>query len=312
VSNLDPGGDYIVRATAMQGAVRAFACRTTETCREAVRLHQLSPLAAAALGRLMSGVLMLTQDLKRTEDSITAIIRGDGPLQGLTVIGEGDATVRGLVIQPVVETRYIRPGKLDVGSAVGTGTLTIMRDLGLKEPYIGRVRLVSGEIAEDLTYYLAVSEQIPTTVSLGIKMDQQGVLHAGGLMVQLMPDTGEEAIEYLEQRIAGFPEISQLMEEGFNPHQILDLLFGDPDIKYLGVTPCAYACHCSRDRMERNLLTLGRAELEELAADPAGINLECHFCSTQYRFSQKDIEVLLKSLPHMEIPSCNSLDSVIE
>lgn len=293
----DPGGDYIVRATALKGAVRAFACRTTDTCREAVRMHQLSPLAAAALGRLMSGVLMLTQDLKDPRDSITAIIHCQGPLQGLTVIGEGDATVRGLVIQPIVETRYLAPGKLDVGSAVGAGTLTVMRDMGLKEPYVGKVRLVSGEIAEDLTYYLAVSEQIPTVISLGIKMDQEGIRTAGGFMVQLLPDAGDEVAEYLEKRIAGFPEFTHLMEEGFNPHQVLDLLFGDPDISYNGVTPCSYACHCSRDRMERNLLTLGRQELEELAQTESGINLECHFCNASYRFSQQDIKNLLASLP---------------
>ncbi len=293
----DNGDDYIVRATALKGAVRAFACRTTAICREAARLHQLSPLAAAALGRLMSGVLMLTQDLKRTEDSITAIIQGDGPLQGLTVIGEGDATVRGLVVQPVVETHYLSPGKLDVGSAVGEGTLTITRDMGLKEPYTGRVRLVSGEIAEDLTYYLAVSEQIPTAVSLGVKMDREGVLLAGGLMVQLMPDAGDEVAEYLERRVAGFPEITHLMSEGFNPHQLLDLLLGDPDIQYNDVTPCFYRCHCSRDRMARNLITLGRSELAELAADPAGINLECHFCSQHYHFDQREISELLKNLP---------------
>lgn len=295
--NTDPGGDYIVRATALKGAVRAFACRTTDTCREAVRMHQLSPLAAAALGRLMSGVLMLTQDLKDPRDSITAIIHCQGPLQGMTVIGEGDATVRGLVIQPIVETRYLAPGKLDVGSAVGAGTLTVMRDMGLKEPYVGKVRLVSGEIAEDLTYYLAVSEQIPTVISLGIKMDHEGIRTAGGFMVQLLPDAGDEVAEYLEKRLAGFPEFTHLMDEGFNPHQVLDLLFGDPDIRYNGVTPCAYACHCSRDRMERNLLTLGRQELEELAQTESGINLECHFCNASYRFSQQDIKNLLANLP---------------
>lgn len=296
MNQTDPGGDYIVRATAMNNAVRAFACRTTDTCREAVRVHHLSPLAAAALGRLMTGVLLLTQDLKRTEDSITAIIRSDGPLQGLTVIGEGDATVRGLVRQPIVETSYLRPGKLDVGAAVGAGTLTIMRDLGLKEPYIGTIRLVSGEIAEDLAQYLAVSEQIPSVVSLGIKMNREGVYLAGGLMVQLMPDAGEEVTEWLEQRVAGFPDVTHLLEEGFNPHQLLDLLFGDPDIQYHTVTPCSYTCRCSRERMERNLFTLGRAELSSLASEPDGINLECHFCARQYQFSRQDLESMLVNL----------------
>lgn len=293
MSQTDPGGDYIVLATAYNGAVRAVACRTTELCREAVRLHSLSPVAAAALGRLMSGILLLAQDLKRPEDSITAIINSDGPLQGLTAIVDGDATVRGFVNQPVVETTYIRPGKLNVGAAVGEGTLTVMRDLGLKEPYIGKVRLASGEIAEDLTFYLAVSEQVPSAVSLGIRMDQDGIRQAGGLLVQLLPDAGEEIAEHLERRVTGFPEISSLLEDGFNPHQLLDLLLGDPDIQYLAVTPCSYNCHCSRERMFRNLAALGRADLEELAADPAGVNIECHFCSTHYHFDAKDIADLL-------------------
>ena len=293
MNQTDPGGDYIVRATAYQGAVRAFACRTTEVCREAVRLHGLSPVAAAALGRLMSGVLMLAQDLKHPDDSITAIIRSGGPLSGMTVIADGQSTVRGLVNVPATETTYIRPGKIDVGAAVGEGTLTIMRDMGLKEPYVGNVRLVSGEIAEDLTYYLAVSEQIPSAVSLGVSMDQQGVLHAGGLIVQLLPDASVEIAEHLEKRVAGFPEITFLMEEGFNPHQMLDLLFGDPDIQYLAVSPCIFECHCTRERMRRNLAALGRKDLQELAADPAGVNIECHFCNRQYHFDQTDVAELL-------------------
>lgn len=293
MSNQDPFGDYIVRATAYNGAVRALACRTTEICREAVRLHNLSPVAAAALGRLMSGILLLAADLKHPDDSISAVIKSNGPLQGMTVVADGRSTVRGLVIMPSAETTYIRPGKIDVGAAVGGGSLTVMRDIGLKEPYVGTVQLVSGEIAEDLTYYLAVSEQIPSAVSLGIRMDQQGILQGGGLLVQLMPGASEETAEHLEARVAGFPEISYLMEEGFNPHQLLDLLLGDPDIQYLAVDPCSYKCHCTRERMLRNLAALGRQDLRELADDPAGVNIECHFCNKHYHFEQIDIAELL-------------------
>ncbi len=292
----DPGGDYIVRGTALQGAVRIFACRTIQTCREAVRIHGLSPLAAAAMGRLMSGVLMLTQDLDLPGDTITAVIRCQGPLQGLTVVGEQNATVRGTVMQPVVETVYQKPGKLDVGAALGKGTLTVIRDMQLKEPYTGQVELVSGEIAEDLTAYLAISEQIPTLISLGVKMDQQGITQAGGLMVQMMPDADASVADYLEKRIGGFPEISYLLEEGFNPHQILDLLLGDPDIHYHTVTPCSYACPCSRERMERNLIALGHEELSKLAEDPQGINLVCHFCGSTYSFKQQEIESLVQQI----------------
>ncbi|MGI6333047.1 MAG: Hsp33 family molecular chaperone HslO [Saccharofermentanales bacterium] len=289
----EPKGDYIVRATAYRGAVRAFACRTTALCREAVRLHQLSPVSAAALGRLMSGALMLAHDLKESHQSITAIVRGDGPMQGMTVVAQGDATVRGLVIQPVVETRYARPGKLDVGSAVGRGTLTIIRDLGLKEPYTGTVQLVSGEIAEDLTYYLATSEQTPSAVSLGVRMGPEGISQAGGLIVQLMPAAGESVAERLEQRVVGFPDVSSLMDEGFDPHQLLDLLLGDPEIQYLSTTPCSYACPCSTDRMRQNLTALGRAELTGLASDPDGIELQCHFCGQSYHFNQDQVQDLL-------------------
>jgi molecular chaperone Hsp33 len=290
----DPGGDYIVRATALGGKVRALACRTTDTCRDAVRLLDLSPIAAAALGRLMSGVLLLAQDLKQAKQSITALVHGDGPLGILTAVADGAANVRGMVGHPVTETLLLREGKLAVGSAVGKGTLTVIRDLGMKEPYVGRVRLVSGEIAEDLSYYLAVSEQISSIVSLGVKLDQNGVRHAGGLLVQLLPDAGEDTAAYLEDRAAAFPEITQLLEEGCSPQQMLERLLDDADIQYIGLTPCAYRCRCSRQRMTRNLTALGRRELADLAGDPAGIRLECHFCNKTYHFSQAQVQALLE------------------
>ena len=224
------------------------------------------------------------------------LFRSDGPLKGLTVVGQADASVRGYCHQPVVETIQQKPGKLAVGRAIGNGTLTIIKDLGLKEPYTGKVELVSGEIAEDLTYYLVVSEQIPTVVSLGVKLGAEGVLHAGGMIIQVMPDASEEQIDWLEERVGGFPEISYLLEEGFNPHQILDLLFGDPQIHYLQVTPCRYDCPCNADRMERNLMTLGRDDLFHLAADEKGIKLECHFCDRTYPFSQADLKLLIDGL----------------
>ncbi len=285
----DPGTDYLVRALALGGAVRAVAVRSTGLCEEARGIHRLSPIATAALGRLMTGVLMMTLDLEKKDDSITAIIRSDGPIEGMTVIGQSVGRVRGLVREPIVPTTYSRPGKLDVGSAVGKGQLTIVRDLGLKEPYVGQVDLVSGEIAEDLTAYLSLSEQIPTALGLGVLLDQSGVRQAGGFMVQLLPDASDAVAEHLEQRVAGFPEVSYLMEEGFNPHQILDLLLGDPEIQYTDVNRCSYHCPCSREGMERSLVTLGSQELSELAADPDGIHLACHFCSRTYHFTQEEV-----------------------
>ncbi|MDD2457182.1 MAG: Hsp33 family molecular chaperone HslO [Eubacteriales bacterium] len=290
-------GDYMVSALALNGQVRAFACRTTRLCQEAQNIHQMSPVAAVALGRLMTGVLLMAeQGLKNTTDTISMIIRSNGPLQGMTVVGSGHQTVRGYCYQPVVETLYKRPGKLDIGQAVGEGTLTVIKDLGLKEPYMGKVELVSGEIAEDITYYLASSEQTPSAVGLGVLVDANGISHAGGFMVQMLPDATEETIQYLETRLSGFPEVTYWMQEGFNPDQILDLLFGDPQIRYFPHKPLAYTCTCSRERMEQNLIALGAREISELAQDPEGINLECHFCAKHYRFSQQQLQNLLAEM----------------
>lgn len=290
-------GDYMVSALALNGQVRAFACRTTLLCQKAQAIHQMSPVAAVALGRLMTGTLLMAeQGLKNATDTISLIIRSNGPLQGMTVVGTGHQTVRGYCYQPVVETVLKRPGKLDIGQAVGEGTLTVIKDLGLKEPYMGKVELVSGEIAEDLTYYLASSEQTPSAVGLGVLVDANGISHAGGFMVQMLPDATEETIQYLETRLGGFPEVTYWMQEGFNPDQILDLLFGDPDIQYFSHKPLSYVCTCSRERMEKNLIALGARELVDLAQDPEGVNLECHFCSNHYRFSQQQLQTLLSEL----------------
>jgi molecular chaperone Hsp33 len=284
----------MVSALALSGQIRAFACRTTEVVREAQRIHQMSPVAAVALGRLLTGVLLMAeQGLKNETDTLTAIVRGDGPLQGLTVVGTGQATVRGYCHQPVVETVNRRPGKLDIGQAVGKGTLTIIKDLGLKEPYIGKVELVSGEIAEDITYYLASSEQIPTATGLGVLVEASGIKQAGGFMIQPMPDATEETIQYLEQRLQNMPEITNWLQQGLSPEQILREIFCDPRIEFFTPHPVAYACPCSRERMERNLIALGARDLAELAADPAGVNLECHFCARHYYFTPQEIAALL-------------------
>ncbi len=286
--------DRIVRATARNHTIRAFACQTTRLCQEAVVRHDLSPVAAAALGRLMSGALLLAEDLDRPDDSLTVLIRADGPLGGLTVVADGQARVRGLVQAPVVASRYLGQGKLDVGAAVGRGTLTVIRDLGLKEPYVGQVELVSGEIAEDLAAYLAYSEQIPSVISLGVRLSADGVIQAGGFMVQLMPDAQEQTVAWLEEQVAKLPESTRMLEAGLGPEDMLQQLLGD-DVQILAARPCAYHCPCQRERMAANLLALGRVELAELANDPDGIELTCHFCGRHYRFSQADIKGLLEA-----------------
>ena len=288
------GSDYIVTATALSGKVRALAVRSTELVKEALRIHKTSPVATAALGRFLTGTLFVADTLKGEGDTITANIRSDGPLQGMTAVADSHGNVRGYCLEPVVETTYHRPGKLNVGAAVGSGKLTVVKDFGLKEPYVGQVELISGEIAEDFTYYFASSEQTPSIVSLGVSLDTNGVTCAGGFMVQLLPGADEETISYLEDRVnGGFPEVSFLLQEGMNPEKILDMFLGDKDICFLEGRKVAYKCNCSRDRMERNLMAIGKKDLTELSLDPKGIDLECHFCDQRYHFSQEDVKALI-------------------
>ena len=293
----DDGSDYMVTATALGGKVRALAIRSTDLVKEALRIHKTSPVATAALGRFLTGTLFLAETLKGEGDSLTVNIRSDGPLQGMTAVADSKGNVRGYCLEPVVETTYHRPGKLNVGAAVGAGKLTVVKDFGLKEPYVGQVELVSGEIAEDFTYYLASSEQTPSIVSLGVGIDANGVTCAGGFMVQLLPGADEETIEYLEKRVGGgFPDVTFLLSEGMNPEKILDMFLGDKDICFLEGRKVAYTCNCSRDRMERNLMAIGKKDLMELAEDPNGIDLECHFCDQRYHFSQEDVNALISEV----------------
>ncbi len=287
--------DYMVTATALSGKVRALAVRSTNLVKEALRIHKTSPVATAALGRFLTGTLFLADTLKGEGDTLTTNIRSDGPLQGMTAVADSRGNVRGYCLEPVVETTYHRPGKLNVGAAVGNGKLTVVKDFGLKEPYVGQVELVSGEIAEDFTYYLASSEQTPSIVSLGVGIDSNGVTCAGGFMVQLLPGADEETIEYLENRVSGgFPDVTFLLSEGMNPEKILDMFLGDKDICFLEGRKVAYKCNCSRDRMERNLMAIGKKDLTELSEDPNGIDLECHFCDQKYHFSQEDVKEMLE------------------
>ncbi len=287
----DLDADYKVTATALDGKVRALAVRTTRLCGKAMEIHGTSPSATVALGRFMTGTLLLAANLKGENDSITTNIRSDGPIRGMTAVCDSLGNVKAYCIEPVVETFHREPGKLDIAAVVGKGILTVVRDLGLKEPYVGSTELISGEIGEDFAHFLGVSEQTRSVVSLGVLVDSGGVRHAGGFMIQLMPDAGQEVAEYLERRATGgFPGVTFLLSEGMNPEKILDMFLGDPEIRYLTGRPVQYACSCSRERMERSLTALGNKDLSELASDPAGINLECHFCGSGYHFDRAEIE----------------------
>lgn len=292
-------GDHLVRATAREGRVRLLALRAETALSTITQKLDLSPIAAAAAGRLWMGSQFLAADLKQPEASISVVIKGDGPLGGLTAVCDAQGNARVSVNNPHVETREHRPGKLAVGPAVGQGQLTVIRDLGRGEPYIGRVPLLTGEIAEDLAAYWLQSEQIPTVLSLGVAMTAAGITFAGGLLVQLMPDATDEDLNWIEQRAqGGFPEVTFLLQEGFSPAQIMDLFMGDPDLTYLSVEPIQFSCPCSEQRMARNLVALGAKTLTELAEDPEGIELTCHFCQTHYRFTPNQLAELLQKGQH--------------
>lgn len=286
-------GDYSVTALAFAGKVRAFACRSTNTAETARKYHDLSPVVTAALGRLLTGAALMSLDLKAEFSDTSLSIRSEGPIQGLFVIANHVGEVRGYAFEPHVEVENTKAGKLNVGAAVGPGTLTVIKNNQSDTPYSSQVELLNGEIAQDLNYYLALSEQIPSVVALGVLVDRNGVRAAGGLIVQLMPGAPEDLIDYLEARAAGFPDTSALLDEGFDPAELIDLFLGDPQLEYLATKQLSYACNCSRTRMADNLRSLGVDELENLADDEQGIDVQCHFCDKEYHFNQTDIVDLL-------------------
>lgn len=293
---VETGVDYLVHATALKGQVRAFGIQSTSLCQKALQLHGTSPVATAALGRFLTGSLLLAEDMKDDLDNQTTVISCDGPIGGMTAVCDGNGIVRGYVNQPVVENYYHGPGKLDIGKAVGKGTLRVIRGgENRMQPYIGTVELQSGEIAEDFTYYLASSEQIPSIVCLGVLLENEKVSAAGGFMVQVMPGSDEETLAYLEERVhGGFPDVTFLLKEGMNPEKILDVFLGDPEIQFLSSRTVEYKCPCSREKMEKNLMALGRDELSSLAEEEEEITLECHFCDARYQFTREQILQIIK------------------
>lgn len=282
--------DHIVRAEGLGGLVKCLCVSTKTICNTARIKHQMTPAATAALGRFMTGSLLISESMKNPQDTQTTIIRGDGPLEGMTCVTDYGFKVRAYPLEAVVPTEYHRPGKINVGAAVGKGSLTVIRDIGLKEPYVGVSELVSGEIAEDFAYYLAKSEQTRSVVSLGVLLEHGEVSEAGGLMVQLLPGAGEDEISYLEQRASGFPEISFLLKEGFSPAQIIDLFMGDPDLKYLDGQEVEFKCNCSRERMLSGLAALGKNDIEEITKDGKSIETVCRFCNSKYVFEPEEIK----------------------
>jgi len=288
--------DYIVRATAAGETVRAFAIRSTDLTAEARELHHTFPVVTAALGRLLSAGAMMGSMMKGENDKLTIQVKGDGPIGQMTVTVDSHGNVKGFPADPSVDIPLKRAGKLDVGAAVGRGTLTVSMDLGLKEPYNGQVEIQTGEIGDDLAYYYTVSEQTPSAVGLGVMVDRDSsVKHAGGFIIQIMPDAAEETISALEAKIAEAGPVTEMMEEGMSPEDILAYYLGDLDLKITEKLPVRYYCGCSKEKVAGALATISTEDLEELINDGEEIEVKCYFCNSAYKFSTDELKEIADS-----------------
>ena len=289
--------DYLVRGMTMDGFVKCVAIRSTELVRRGAEIQGTTPNATAAFGRCLTAASMMGNMQKVENGSMTLQVRGGGPIGTITVVSDSDGNVRGCVTEPKVPLLEKYPGKLDVGATVGTdGTLTIIRDLQMKEPYIGSTPLVSGEIGDDVTAYFAQSEQTPTACALGVLVDRDmSVKVAGGYLVQLLPGAPDEIIDKLEEGIRRAGAVTPMLEAGMTPEDILGQVCGDLGVLFFEPQEVSYKCYCTRDRVEGALISLGKKELAEIAADGKPFPVECQFCDTVYEFTTEDIQNLLKN-----------------
>jgi hsp33 protein len=287
--------DYMVRATAADGQIRAFAITSKEMTEEARVRHNSSPIVTAALGRAMSAAAMMGSMMKGEKDLLTLQIQGDGPMHGLTVTANANGGVKGY---PGVADVILPPnaaGKLNVGGAIGSGVLSVIKDMGLKDPYVGQTELQTGEIAEDLTYYFAVSEQVPSSVGLGVLMNKDNtVRQAGGFIIQLMPFTEDAVIDALEQKIAQIASVTEMLEKGMTPEMILEEILGEMKLEINDTMPVAFQCDCSKERVAKALASLSKKDLDDLIKDEEPIEVKCHFCNDNYVFSPDDLREIRK------------------
>ena len=287
--------DYIVRATAANAQIRAFACTTKETVEFARTHHNTTPVATAALGRLMTGAVMMGTMSKGEKDILTLQVHAGGPLGGMTATADALGHVKGFVNNPNVDLPLKAKGKLDVASAVGVGFMNVIKDLGLKEPYVGQTVLQTSEIAEDLTYYFATSEQVPSCVGLGVIVDKDySVAQAGGFIIQLMPFAEDKVIDQLEENLKTVDSVTKLLGEGKTPEQILEHILAGFDIEITDTIPASFECDCSKSRVEKVLISLGREELQKIIDDGEAIEINCHFCNTNYKFEVNEVKDLYK------------------
>ena len=286
--------DYLITATAADAQVRAFAVTSRDLVEEARDRHDLSPVVTAALGRLMTGACLMGSMLKGEKDVLTLQISGDGPVGGMTVTADSRGNVKGYANRPQAMMPPNAQGKLDVGGVIGAGYLHVIKDMGMKDPYASRVALQTGEIADDLTYYFAASEQVPSCVALGILMERNNTVEqAGGFIIQLMPFAQEEVIRKLEENVAGLKSVTTLLEEGNTPEQILSLLLGDMGLEITEKTPVRFWCGCSKERVEKVLYSLKKEDLQEMAEEGKDVELHCHFCNTNYVFTADELKKMV-------------------
>ena len=287
--------DYMVRATAADGQIRAFAITSKEMTEEARVRHNSSPIVTAALGRAMSAAAMMGSMMKGEKDLLTLQIQGDGPMHGLTVTANANGGVKGY---PGVADVILPPnaaGKLNVGGAIGNGVLSVIKDMGLKDPYVGQTELQTGEIAEDLTYYFATSEQVPSAVGLGVLVDVDGsVKQAGGFIIQLMPFTPDEVVDALEKKISEIASVTEMLEEGNTPEQILEIILGDFGLEITDTLPAAFQCDCSKERVSRAISTLSKKDLDDIINDGEAIEVKCQFCNKAYHFEVDELKEMRK------------------
>lgn len=288
-------GDYIVRATAANHQLRAFAITSRNMVEEARKIHNTSPVATAAIGRLLTAASMMGSMMKGEKDVLTLQIECGGPIGGITVTADSNANVKGYVIHPDVILPPNAQGKLDVSGALGPGFLNVIKDIGMKEPYNGQTHLVSGEIAEDLTYYYATSEQTPSSVGLGVLMDKENfVKQAGGFIIQVMPNTEDEVIDKLEENLKNITSVTEMLEKGMTPEQLLEEILKGFDIQIMDNITVQYKCNCSKERVSRAIASIGRKDIQEMIDDGEPIEVNCQFCNSHYKFDIDELKELIK------------------